>query len=95
MESGQNARCSPTCIGRCVSPRVGWGQTGDNRLKNYPVTPNLSLPFRHFEFRHGAGDQPTQQIAHAFYCLWGGSRSERLRQRPIAAIGECAFSLDP
>jgi exosortase/archaeosortase family protein len=51
-------------------PAVGWGQTADTGVKNYPVTPNLSLPFRHFEFRHGAGDQPTQQIAHAFYCLW-------------------------
>ena len=51
-------------------PAVGWGQTADTGVKNYPVTPNLSLPFRHFEFRHGASDQPTQQIAHAFYCLW-------------------------
>src|SRR5882724_6400912 len=51
-------------------PAVGWGQTADTGVKNYPVTPNLSLPFRHFEFRHGAGDQLTQQIAHAFYCLW-------------------------
>src|SRR4029077_16260751 len=52
-------------------PAVGWSQTADTGVKNYPVTPNLSLPFRHFEFRHGTnGQQPTQQIAHAFYSLW-------------------------
>jgi exosortase/archaeosortase family protein len=61
-------------------PSIGWNQTGDAGVKKYPVTPNLALPFRHFEFRHGAGDQPTQQMAHAFYCLWedrvASSRSE-------------------
>jgi exosortase len=51
-------------------PAIGWNQTGDVGVKKYPVTPNLSLPFRHFEFRHGTSDQPTQQTAHAFYCLW-------------------------
>ena len=55
-------------------------KTGDAGVKKYPVTPNLALPFRHFEFRHGASDQPTQQTAHAFYCLWedrvASSRSE-------------------
>jgi exosortase len=61
-------------------PAIGWNQTGDAGVKKYPVTPNLALPFRHFEFRHGASDQPTQQTAHAFYCLWedrvASSRSE-------------------
>ena len=61
-------------------PSIGWNQTGDAGVKKYPVTPNLALPFRHFEFRHGASDQPTQQTAHAFYCLWedrvASSRSE-------------------
>jgi exosortase len=51
-------------------PAIGWNQTGDAGVKKYPVAPNLALPFRHFEFRHGASDQPTQQTAHAFYCLW-------------------------
>ena len=51
-------------------PSIGWNQTGDAGVKKYPVVPNLALPFRHFEFRHGASDQPTQQTAHAFYCLW-------------------------
>src|SRR5205823_9253235 len=51
-------------------PSIGWNQTGDAGVKKYLVTPNLALPFRHFEFRHGASEQPTQQTAHAFYCLW-------------------------
>jgi hypothetical protein len=51
-------------------PAVGWSQTGDSGVKSYPVTSNLALPFRHFEFRHGTNNQPTQEIAHAFYCLW-------------------------
>ena len=51
-------------------PAVGWNQTGDSGVKNYPVTSNFALPFRHFEFHHGTNDQPTQEIAHAFYCLW-------------------------
>jgi exosortase/archaeosortase family protein len=61
-------------------PSIGWNQTGDAGVKKYAVAPNLALPFRHFEFRHGASDQPTQQTAHAFYCLWedrvASSRSE-------------------
>jgi exosortase len=51
-------------------PAVGWNQTGDTGVKKYSVTSGLSLPFRHFEFRHGTGDESTQQDAHAFYCLW-------------------------
>lgn len=61
-------------------PSIGWNQTGDVGVKKYSVAPDLALPFRHFEFRHGASDQPTQQTAHAFYCLWedrvASSRSE-------------------
>ena len=51
-------------------PAIGWNQAGDTGVKKYSVTPDLSLPFRHFEFRHGTGDESTQQVAHAFYCLW-------------------------
>jgi exosortase len=51
-------------------PAIGWNQTGDVGVKKYSVAPDLSLPFRHFEFRHGTGDESTQQVAHAFYCLW-------------------------
>jgi len=51
-------------------PAVGWEQVADTGVKNYPVSPSLALPFRHFEFRHAARDNPVQQVAHAFYCLW-------------------------
>ncbi len=51
-------------------PSIGWNQSGDTGVKKYPVTPDLALPFRHFEFRHGTSDQGAQQTAHAFYCLW-------------------------
>jgi len=51
-------------------PAIGWNQSGDVSVKKYSVGPDLSLPFRHFEFRHGTGDESTQQVAHAFYCLW-------------------------
>ena len=77
-------------------PAVGWGQTADTGVKNYPVTPNLSLPFRHFEFRHGAGDQPTQQIAHAFYCLWEDRvpASAATSQLPQLASAPSAWTRD-
>ena len=51
-------------------PAVGWTQVADTGVKNYPVASELALPFRHFEFRHGTPENPTQQTAHAFYCLW-------------------------
>jgi exosortase/archaeosortase family protein len=51
-------------------PAVGWEQVADTGVRNYPVSPSLALPFRHFEFRHAARDNPVQQVAHAFYCLW-------------------------
>jgi exosortase len=51
-------------------PAVGWEQVADTGVKNYPARPGLTLPFRHFEFRHVTRDSPTQQVAHAFYCLW-------------------------
>src|SRR5205814_2433366 len=51
-------------------PAIGWKQTADTGVKNYPIAANLSLPFRQFTFRHGSVEQPAQQTAHAFYCLW-------------------------
>jgi exosortase len=76
-------------------PAIGWNQTADTGVKNYAVAPDLSLPFRRFEFRHAASIQ-SRQVAHAFYCLWedhvrasqpsqmagapsGWSRDERIR----------------
>lgn len=50
-------------------PAIGWNQIGDSAVENYSITPELSLPFRDFEFRHGASNQ-SRQVAHAFYCLW-------------------------
>ena len=51
-------------------PAVGWTQVADTGVRNYRVDGSLALPFRHFEFRHGARENPSQQVAHAFYCLW-------------------------
>ena len=49
-------------------PNTGWKQIADDGVRRYPVSENLSLPFRHFEFvrqRPGAPDQ----FAHAFFCV--------------------------
>ena len=51
-------------------PAVGWNQVADTGVRNYPVASSFALPFRHFEFRHDTPDNSTQQVAHAFYCLW-------------------------
>src|SRR5882724_2945281 len=51
-------------------PAVGWTQVADTGVRNYRVDGSLALPFRHFEFRHGARENHTQEVAHAFYCLW-------------------------
>jgi hypothetical protein len=51
-------------------PAIGWRQVADNGIRQYPTVGSLRLPFRHFEFRHGTNGYPTQQVAHAFYCLW-------------------------
>lgn len=51
-------------------PAIGWEQVADNGVRQYSVTASFILPFRHFEFRHGTKQDPAQQVAHAFYCLW-------------------------
>jgi exosortase len=51
-------------------PAIGWKQVADNGVRQYPAVASLLLPFRHFEFRHGTKEDPAQQVAHAFYCLW-------------------------
>jgi hypothetical protein len=50
-------------------PAIGWKQAADDGVRNYPVGASFTLPFRHFEFRHGTPGKSTQQIAHAFYSL--------------------------
>lgn len=62
-------------------PAIGWSQTADTGVKNYLATGDLSLPFRHFEFRHGAPAQ-SRQVAHAFYCLW----EDRVRESQAAQM---------
>src|SRR5205807_2543048 len=51
-------------------PAIGWEQVADNGVRHYSAAASLVLPFRHFEFRHGTKEDPAQQVAHAFYCLW-------------------------
>jgi exosortase len=51
-------------------PAAGWEQVADTGVKDYPAGAGLTLPFRHFEFRHVTRDNKTPQVAHAFYCLW-------------------------
>ena len=51
-------------------PASGWTQVADAGVRNYSVTSSFALPFRHFEFGHSTPENSTQQVAHAFYCLW-------------------------
>jgi exosortase len=51
-------------------PATGWVQVTDTGVRNYPISESFSLPFRHFEFHHGTRANGSQQIAHAFHCLW-------------------------
>jgi exosortase len=51
-------------------PAIGWEQVADNGVRHYSAATSFVLPFRHFEFRHGTKEDPAQQVAHAFYCLW-------------------------
>jgi exosortase len=58
-----NAHRPDVCL-----PASGWRQTGDFGVRDYQVSSNFAVPFRHFEFRsEGAG---RTRIAHAFYCVW-------------------------
>jgi exosortase len=51
-------------------PAIGWEQVADNGVRQYSAAGSFVLPFRHFEFRHGTKQDPAQQVADAFYCLW-------------------------
>ena len=58
-----NAHRPDVCL-----PATGWRQTEDRGVAEYRITPNLTIPFRHFVFTHDAGGRI--QYAHAFYCVW-------------------------
>lgn len=58
-----NAHRPDVCL-----PATGWRQVGDFGVRPYRVTPELSVPFRHFVFVHDGSGRP--QYAHAFYCVW-------------------------
>jgi hypothetical protein len=51
-------------------PAGGWKPVADRGVRTYPTANSFALPFRHFEFRHGTPGKSTQQMAHAFYCLF-------------------------
>jgi exosortase/archaeosortase family protein len=51
-------------------PATGWQQTADDGVREYAVGPEVTIPFRHFEFRHGDGVSPQTDYVHAFYCVW-------------------------
>src|SRR5437667_250937 len=52
-------------------PNVGWYQTSDHGVRNYPVADKFVLPFRHFSFaRNGSReDPPSSTFAEAFVCM--------------------------
>jgi exosortase len=71
-------------------PSTGWRQTGDFGVRNYEVTSDFAIPFRHFEFTSEAAGR--RRFAHAFYCVWEdraskeqpGSETRGLSERPSA-----------
>ena len=58
-----NAHRPDVCL-----PASGWRQTGDFGVRDYQISNNFAVPFRHFEFRSEGSGRP--RIAHAFYCVW-------------------------
>jgi hypothetical protein len=89
-----NAHRPDVCL-----PASGWKQTGDLGVRQYQITPDLVVPFRHFEFGYNASGHV--RYAHAFYCVWedrvrsagqneassmSGSPSEWSRSERIQAV---------
>jgi exosortase len=75
-------------------PASGWTQIGDYGIKSYPVSANLSLPFRHFLFSQGtrgATNGARPRFAHAFYCL----REDRVRNESDASLAREEFAQEP
>jgi exosortase len=77
-------------------PAAGWIQIGDYGIRSYPVSPKLSLPFRHFLFSQGpptpaVSDASRQRFAHAFYCL----REDRVRSDNEQSPAPEQFAQEP
>jgi len=49
-------------------PASGWTQIADDGVRNYSLSGQIEMPFRHFEFQRRFQDS-APQTAHAFYCL--------------------------
>lgn len=68
-------------------PASGWTQVADDGVRNYPVSGQIEMPFRHFEFQRGfEGYAP--QTAHAFYCLSEDRAAEPSAMLARRSLGE-------
>jgi exosortase len=50
-------------------PNVGWRQTSDHGVRNYPVAGKFALPFRHFNFERTGSPGDPFSFAEAFFCM--------------------------
>jgi len=50
-------------------PNVGWRQTLDHGVRNYPVAGKFALPFRHFSFQRTRPSGDPLGFAEAFFCM--------------------------
>jgi len=50
-------------------PNVGWYQTSDHGVRNYPVAHKFALPFRHFSFQRTGSPGDPLSFAEAFFCM--------------------------
>jgi exosortase len=50
-------------------PNVGWRQTSDHGVRNYPVAGRFGLPFRHFSFQRTGSPGDPFSFAEAFFCM--------------------------
>jgi exosortase len=60
-------------------PSAGWRQIADGGVRPYPVTPEVSLRFRHFTFVRDATANQRRLFAYAFFCL----REDTLRAADV------------
>ncbi len=75
-----NAHRPDVCL-----PATGWQRTEDLGVHDYQISPDLTVPFRHFVFtRETAG---RSQHAHAFYCVWEDRVRAGTPQRGSGTMG--------